>query len=87
MILEKSFYHLLSSGVVGLLVWQLMRSTQLLSSVLPQNGSIHSMYWRQLAIPLLLSVWVHVLVFDIIEHGRLPKTMTGMNEILKVIGS
>jgi hypothetical protein len=78
-------YHFVSSSLVGLLAWRLMASTDSRSSE-HQSGSTSSTYWRRWGIPLLCSVWAHILVFDIIEHGEPPKIAEGISELVRALG-
>lgn len=81
--LSKPLYHFWSSAFVGLLVFLLMYLTEWPYSPMAQSGSTRLRWWRRLAIPLLCSVWAHIL-FDIPEHdGNLPNAIYGVTKAVE----
>jgi len=82
MIIEKVLYHFISSSVVGFVVYWLISSMESQSSQEDQRGYINLMFSHRLLLPLLFAVWSHTLVFDIIEHGSLPKIAQGIHGLV-----
>jgi hypothetical protein len=82
--INPGFYHFWSSGVVGLLALSLIYLTSSQSSPTDRDGYISWISIRQFCLLLLLAVWTHIGA-DVIEHGGLPKVLSGSRGLIKFI--
>lgn len=75
--IHPAFYHFWSSALAVSLGLALIYLTSSDSQSEDHGGFISWMSSRQLYSLFLLSVWVHIPA-DVIEHGFLPKIVSGM---------
>lgn len=79
------FVHFFSSAFMGVLVFWWISTTGLPSLRKDHNGSTSSTYLWRLSLPLLFSVWAHIMV-DIIGHGYLPRIVEGISGMIQWMG-
>lgn len=84
--INPGFYHFWSSGVVGLLGLALIYLTSSQSSSTDQGGSISWISLRQFYLLFVLAAWTHI-VADVIEHGGLPKIISGIQGLTEFLTS
>lgn len=76
--IDRVWYHFWSSALVGLLALASMRLISSRYSRTDHGGSTSWISSRRLSLLLLLSVWTHIFA-DVIEHGFLPKVVSGLS--------
>jgi hypothetical protein len=84
--INPGLYHLWSSALVGLLglVWIYLTSSP--SQSTGQDGFISWISTRQFCGLLLLAVWTHIAA-DVIEHGFLPRAISGAQGVINFLAS